>query len=156
MPVIKVKITSDMIGGDALIATAPIHYADLSYGEIYNAAVSTIIDELRRSHTQLGLYWACCGLVADNTDDKNWNSKRKVSNQCLIEARMIEGYFHYKHPKTGIETLQLQLMSIAFRNLAHIDACGYFTSAFQTMADKIEMTVDELIAAAKKRMRGLA
>ncbi len=142
-----------MIGGNALIAMAPSYFDDMAYGEVYNAEVSTIIDELRRSHTQLGLYWACCGFVADNTDDKNWNSKQKVSDQCLIAARMVEEYMYYKNPKTGVESLHLRLKSIAFRNLAHWDACGYFTEAFQIMADKIGTSVDDLIEAAQKRMR---
>ena len=35
--------------------------------------------------------------------------------------------------------------SIAFKNLKHIEACGYFTEAFKVMAKHIGITPEELI-----------
>jgi hypothetical protein len=152
-PVIRARITPQMIGADCLLMTDESLYSQMPYGELYNACIKSIPDALKRSYRQLGLYWACCKLVADNTADRNWNTAKKVDEQNKIAARHIEFWTTYKNPKTGVDMLHIKTRSIAFHNLEHIEACGYFTEAFQTMADKLGITIDELIENAKRKMR---
>ena len=44
----------------------------------------------RRSYEQLKLFFACAKLVAENTEDPNWNTKDKVCEQVKISARYID------------------------------------------------------------------
>ena len=151
-PVIRVKISQEMIGADCLLITDE-NYHDMPYGELHNAEITIVLDEMKRSLTQLGLYWAACKLVADNISDPNWNTQSKVDEQAKIAAKHYEYYIYYQNKKTKEMTLHIKTRSIAFRNLAHLDACGYFTEAFQSMADKLKITPDELIEATKAKMK---
>jgi hypothetical protein len=155
-PIIKARITQDMIGKDCLLFTHPINYMQMSSGEEFNAEISEIKDALRRSYSQLGMYWSACQLVASNTEDVNWNTKEKVDEQCKIAARHVDFWIHYQNKKTGEQALQIKTKSIAFTELAHIESCGYFDQAFQTMADKIGISIDDLINQAKAIMHGRA
>jgi hypothetical protein len=108
-----------------------------------------------RSLKQLGLYFSACNFLAFNTDHKQWNTKDKVDFQCRVET-------HFVNPdlisvkRDG--SVQFSYRSIAFKNLEHIKACGYFDQAFGVMTDFWNAThtekiiVDEFIAMVKKNM----
>ena len=92
-----------------------------------------------RSLSQLALYWVLCGIVADNSDDGNWNTKEKVDEQIKIKCRYVDLYMvvdGIAHIRTG---------SIAFKNLEHLAACRYFDRAFEEMSRFLKVPVKELI-----------
>jgi hypothetical protein len=151
-PVIKARIEPDMMGCDCLLMLNDKDYAKMEYGEDCNAHITIIADV--RSYKQLGLYWACCKLVADNTDDVNLNTSEKVDEQCKIKARLVESWLYYTNEKTGEQCLNIKTGSIAFCNMSSLEASGYFTDAFNTMSGFLGISADELISAAKRKMRG--
>jgi hypothetical protein len=153
-PIIKARITPDMIGKDCLLFTRPVHYLQMPAGEEFNAEISEVKDAMRRSYSQLGLYWSCCSLVAENVEDNDWNTQKKVDEQCKITARHVDFWVHYHNRKTGQQELHIKTKSISFDELANLEACGYFDEAFRTMAEKIGISVDELIDQAKSKMHG--
>ncbi|MDA3900040.1 MAG: hypothetical protein PF637_05920 [Spirochaetes bacterium] len=128
----------------------------LETGEIFNCNCTEIKPEQYRSYEQLGLYWASCKMVADNTEDNNWITPVKVDLQCKIGARLVEGWLFYQNEKTGEQSLQLIPGSISFKNLKHLDACDYFTQAFQMMAEKLSLSVEDFEYEVKRVMKGAA
>ena len=152
--IFRAKITPGMVGTDCLLLSDPAQFDGMPYGEIHNAAIQRVGEGRARSYAQLGLYWACCKLVADNTEDVDWNTAKKVDEMCKIAARHVDFWVHYQNRKTGETWCNIRTKSISFAELAHIEACGYFDQAFQSMADKLGITVDELEDAAKRRMGG--
>lgn len=107
----------------------------------------------QRCLKQLGLYWAACKFISDNTENRNMVNAEMVDEWCKKSCNLIEftQYFTLpdgtilKHEKTG---------SISFANLNHLDACGYFTDAFLVMANFIGLSVDDFIDAVKQTMGG--
>jgi len=159
---VKGKIDHDMIGKDCFFLVDDIKQDKsvnkIQYGEQLHAELTPINnDQLRRSLRQLGLYWACCKLVAENypdssTDYQSWNTKEKVSEQCKIQNKHIEYYFYYRNPKTGTEQMNIKTKSIAFKNMNHNEAIIYFSDALTTLAVKLNISVNDLIDEAKKTM----
>ena len=94
-----------------------------------------------RSLQQLRLFWAVCRTVAENTEDENWNTPEKAALQCKIKTQFIDmnksvvsdGKF-YPH-----------FRSIAFKNLDHMEACGFFNMSFEIMAQHLGTTTEELL-----------
>jgi len=92
-----------------------------------------------RSVKQLNAYWAACTLVGHNSD----KPKEEVDFDVKILLR------HIKSMRTvGKETF-IEVASISFKNLPHLDACGYFDRAFPVLAGMIDVTEDQLMAAIK-------
>ena len=111
---------------------------DFKVNQILKAKLTGI--KKPRSVTQLNTYWAACTLVADNSADK---SKEQVDFDVKILLR------HIKSMRTvGNETF-LEVDSISFKNLSHLEACGYFDRAFPVLAGMIGVTEDQLMAAIK-------
>ena len=150
--IIRARITPDMIGADCLLATSG-DYADMPHGEEHNAEISSIPDALRRSNKQLNLYWKVCEVVADSTEDENWNTKDRADEQLKLLCGHHEPPIYVYDVESKITRVHIKTRSIGFHNLRHIEACGYFTDAFQRAAEKIGVTVEELVAEAKRRMR---
>ena len=101
-----------------------------------------------RSLLQLRLYWATCGVVAENTENPQWDTKGKVDFQNRVALHFVDpdtvavrpdGHVVYKY------------RSIAFRNLQHIEACNYFNRSFKVMADFLGVDDEKLIEMVKER-----
>jgi hypothetical protein len=153
--IIRARITLAMVGADCLLVTSG-NYDGMQYGEEHNAEISSIADALRRSKKQMDLYWKICEVVADSTDDVNWNTKDNTDEQLKLLCGYHEPPIYVYDTESKITRVHLKTKSIAFHNLRHIEACGYFTDAFQRAADRIGMTVEALVAEAKSRMRSRA
>lgn len=142
----KFRITSEMVGGECLLVTDG-RGDEIQAGVEYAATLSRVTENRERSYEQLKLYWSCCGYVAENNDDMNWNTKEKVDEQVKIAARHYEYWIYYQNQKTGEKTLNVKTKSISFAELPHLEACGFFDDAFKILACKIGLTVEELIEA---------
>ncbi len=93
-----------------------------------------------RSYQQLKLYFACCQLVADNCDDPNFHDRDSVDFQVRVACKF------YNNDKLVVikNKVILELRSISYENLKHIEACNFFDNAFKIMADKIGVSVETL------------
>lgn len=104
-----------------------------------------------RSLTQLKLAWAAAAFVASNTDDKHWDTKEKAMFQTQVGLHFVQPNMTIVTPEGNII---FHYRSIAIKNLKHLEACRFFDRAFEFMAAKIGMNVDEFIKAVKSQMKG--
>ena len=113
-----------------------------------------------RSIIQLNTYWACCKYVADNVRDYpfghdeykhyiRWSQKKLVDKQLRIALHFVDDSLTVK---IGKEEFEFHYKSIAIKNLKHLEACRFFDRAFELLALRIGITVDELVEAAKSKM----
>ena len=109
--------------------------------QIINAKTTGV--KIPRSYEQLKLYFACCQKVAENTNDDKWETKEDVDRNCRIACRFI------KDPVVQKGVVYMELRSISYNELPHLKACNFFDRAFEIMAKKIGVTVDELTDEAK-------
>lgn len=89
-----------------------------------------------RSYEQLKLYWACCKAVADNLEGK---SKEDIDFDVKVSLRHIRAF----RIVNGVTMIEVD--SISFANLTHLEACNFFDRAFPVMAKMIGVTTDELL-----------
>jgi len=110
------------------------------------------ITENYRSLQQLNLYWWACHLVAMNTENRNWDSKEKVSEQIKIACQFIDHWILYENPKTKEKWLNIKTKSISFSSLSHAEACKFFDKAFDLMAEIMGLDVDTFIEKVKAQI----
>ena len=96
-----------------------------------------------RSVIQMRLYWATCRVVAENTENKGWNTQDKVDFQCRVNLHFVDKDTVVVKPDGEVV---YKYRSIAFKNLSHIMACNYFDNAFQVMAKFLRVPVDKLLS----------
>ena len=90
-----------------------------------------------RSYQQLKLYWACCRTVANNREDV---SPEDVDFEVKVNLKHIKA-FRIVNGATMIE-----VDSISYDRLEHLEACNFFDRAFPVMARMIGVKVDDLLA----------
>jgi len=92
-----------------------------------------------RSVKHLNTYWSACTLVGHNLG----RSKEEVDFEVKLKLRHIKSM-----RVVGGETF-IEVGSISFKNLAHLEFCGYFDRARPVLAGMIGVTEDQLMAAIK-------
>ena len=106
-----------------------------------------------RSIIQLNLYWKSCDTVAELLSDHN---NQFIKEEIDFEVKIRVGKKHtwmMKRLKSVGGIVYIEPISIAIQNLGHLEANRFFDKGFKELADMVEMTVDELVAQAKARMR---
>ena len=98
--------------------------------------------EKPRSYEQLKTYWAGCNVVADNLEDK---TKEDVDFDVKVKLK------HIKRFKVVDGITIVEVDSISYDRLQHIEACNYFDRAFPVLAGMIGVTVEELMQAIAER-----
>ena len=96
----------------------------------------------QRSYLQLKAYFSACQAVADNNESPGWQTKEQVDFQCRVALRFYDPDLIIAQPDGSIA---FNYRSLAYKNLKHIEACDYFSNAFELMAKKIGVTVEELL-----------
>ena len=95
----------------------------------------------QRSYRQLKRYWSKCKVVADNTEDPDWNTKEMVDFQVRCALR----FYKTGHVKVVGDKVLFDLRSISYVNLPHLAACDYFNRADEVMADFLGVDKAELL-----------
>lgn len=105
-----------------------------------------------RSVKQLNTYWACCKLASEilsdhnnifSKDDIDFEVKTKVAKDhpaMIKRFKMISGVMY------------IEPISVAFRNMKHLEACKFFDKGFPIMGKMVKMSSDRLIAETQERM----
>jgi len=101
----------------------------------------------QRSYQQLKLWWACCRQVAENTDDPNWDHPKKVAEQVKLALQYLDSYM----VANGV--VHLVTGSLGYDAIGHLEACRFFERAWPILADKIGVTVEDLLAETESEMR---
>ena len=96
----------------------------------------------QRSLKQLRTYWRACKRTADNLNDFKWNTKDKTDFQCRVALHFVDPSVTVVRPDGAV---QFKYRSISFANLKHIEACRYFDRAFEIMALRIGMSVEDFL-----------
>jgi len=102
----------------------------------------------QRSYQQLKLWRACCRTVAANTDDPNWDHYLKVAEQVKLILRYVKSWM-----VTPDGTVHIVTQSLSYADLGHLEACRFFERAWPILADKIGVTVEQLLAETESEMR---
>lgn len=89
-----------------------------------------------RSYIQLKLYWACCRTVVENLDGM---SPEDVDFEVKVQLKHIRAF------RVVDKVTFIEVDSIAFKNLPHLEACNFFDRAFPVMAKMISVSVEELL-----------
>jgi len=114
-----------------------------------------------RSIIQMNTYWSCCNYVAQNVISyplmhNEYQSYIRWSQKELAD-KQVRKALHFVNEKLTIridkETFEFHYRSIAIKNLRHMEACDFFKRAFDVLAARLNVTVPELIGAAKSQMR---
>jgi hypothetical protein len=100
--------------------------------------------EKPRSYEQLKTYWAGCNVVSDNLEDK---TKEDVDFDVKVKLK------HIKRFKVVDGITIVEVDSISYDRLQHIEACNYFDRAFPVLAGMIGVTVEELMQAIAERSK---
>ena len=122
----------------------------LAEGEFIECSIKHITTS--RSLQQLNLYWSACTYVANNTENVNFDTAVKVSEQCKINAKFYDYFIFYNNVKTGQQTLNVKTKTISFANCETDEVNAFFTEAFKFMAEFLKMVEDEFINAVKSQM----
>jgi len=106
--------------------------------QILRGKISGIRKE--RSVPQLRLLHACLNTVAENTDDKQWDTPEKTKIQ-------LKHALHFYKATVVLPdgSIHFELASFSFANLSHMDANKIFDRSFPILAKKIGIAVDELL-----------
>ena len=94
-----------------------------------------------RSYEQLKLYWACCRTVADNLEGK---TKEEIDFDVKVALRHIRAF----RVVDGVTMIEVD--SISYERLAHLEACNFFDRAFPVMAKMIGVPVEQLLENAER------
>jgi hypothetical protein len=98
--------------------------------------------EKARSAPQLKMFWVLCKRVTENTDDQHWNTEEKVAGQVKVALNFIDMSKTFVDPQGNVH---LHYRSISYKELKHMEACRFFDRAWPVLANKIGITVDELL-----------
>lgn len=98
--------------------------------------------EKPRSYQQLKTYWGGCNVVADNLENM---TPEEVDFEVKVRLK------HIKQFKIINGVTIVEVDSISYARLAHLEACRYFDRAFPVLAGLIGVTVDELMKAIAER-----
>ena len=100
-----------------------------------------------RSLKQLNTYWAACKFFAETYGGE-------YRNKEIVDWRLRNALQFFDHDYTYVKegVVQFKVRSISFKNLPHIEACGYFDRAFEIMAGALGVTAKAFIEEVKQRV----
>ena len=99
---------------------------------------------------QSNLMHACFKLVADSTDNPRLQTKEQVKFACKVALHFVYEDRIAVQPN-GMITFEYR--SFGFKELKRMERLNIVQRAFEWMADILGITVDELVAEAKSRMK---
>jgi hypothetical protein len=148
--IIKIKITSDMVGQDCFISSEKEIYNKCIYGQLTAASINLKIKP--RSLEQHRLLFAIFKEISEQlADDNNFNTIEKIKEQTKLACKFIDCYYYYENQKTGKKELNIKTKSISFDKLDHYDACGLFDKFFEYCAELLGIDKDTLIENISKK-----
>jgi len=96
-----------------------------------------------RSYQQLKMLHACLKIVAENTEDKNWNTPEKAKLSLKVALHFIDPGVVIVDPQGNVH---FKYRSFGYDDLQHMEACKLFDRAWPILAGVIGVTEDELLS----------
>lgn len=108
-----------------------------------------------RSVRQINLYFLACQFISDNVEGDNFKTKKRTDVYVRAEC----GLFDYDNAVVDVygNYVHLPLLSIAFHNMPHLKACGFFHDAYEVMCNlmpKYGLDIDRFIDDVKRSAKG--
>ena len=110
--------------------------------QVLTAKIKGVSDPV--SLQQYGMWWGCCNLVAENTEDPEWNTKEKVCEQVKLAIKHVDFYV------ISNEIVHAKTKSISRASIKKFEMSGKMDEGLQVMADKLGITVQELTREVKQ------
>jgi len=106
-----------------------------------------------RSVKQLNLYWACCAFVAENlSDHEGLLDKNDIDFDVKIRVAKTHPVLIKRFKVVDMIT-HVSYISIAFRNMRHLEACKYFDVSIPLLGKMVGVNdAEKFIDEVKKRM----
>ena len=105
-----------------------------------------------RSVKQLNTYFACCKLSSEILSDHN-NIFSKEDIDFEVKTRVAkDNPSMIKRFKMISGVMYIEPISVAFRNMKHLEACKFFDKGFPIMGKMVQMDSEELIEKAQEKM----
>ena len=123
---------------------------EFKLNQLVRCKVYKIDPVLEPSILQNNLLHKCFELVAENSDHPNLNSKAKVKFACKVG---IDFRYQDRVAVRPDGTVVFEYRSFSFKELRDMERLHVFELAFAWCALQLGLTVDELIAEAKARMK---
>jgi hypothetical protein len=108
-----------------------------------------------RSAKQIRLYFQACKFVCERVDGENFTTYKKVDVYVRAECDLYDWDNAIKNIQG--EWVYAPLLSIAFHNMKHLKACGYFKDAYEVMSNLTPgyaYDVERFINAVKESCKG--
>ena len=86
-----------------------------------------------RSVRQIGLYFQACKFISERVDGENFTTVKKVDLYVKVKCDLCD-YGNAIMAEDG-ELLYAPVLSIAFHNMKHLKATGYFKEAYEVMCN---------------------
>lgn len=118
--------------------------------QLVRCKVTLVSDALLPSIEQNNTLHACIELVADNSDDKNMQTKEAAKFACKVG---IDFRYMDRVAVTPGGKVVAEYRSFGFGSLHGKERLKVMDQAFEWCADQLGITVDEMVEEAKSRMR---
>lgn len=118
--------------------------------QIVRGKIHGISAKKARSVPALNLLMACFAEVALNSPDPKFDTKEKAKFGCKValDYRYMD---RVGYRPDGVVVFEYR--SFGFDSLGHMESCNVFNRAYSWMADILGCSVEELVEAAKEKMR---
>lgn len=124
--------------------------SEYKQNQLIKCRATAISKGIEPSVAQNNTLHACFQLVADNKDDPQFDTKEKVKFRTKVALHFI---YEDRIAVRPDGTVQFDYRSFSFAELKNMERLRVFDRAFEYLADLLGITVDKLVAEAKKRMR---
>jgi hypothetical protein len=123
---------------------------DFKANEMLRGKLTHVGAQKARSVPALNTLMACLQLLADNTDDPQYNSKLKAKFACKVA---IDYRYEDRVAIRPDGLVVFEYRSFGFDSLGHMESLNVFERSFKWIAGIMGITVEELIAEAQSRMQ---
>lgn len=149
LTLMKIKCGSEILGKDIMIPVTEKSETDMNsipYGEKIKGQIKYSGKHNIERHD---LFWACCALVSENTENK---TPSVIAEAVKIDARFIDYYLPYQD-KNGNNRVNIKTKSISFYDLTLQEADEFYSMAFGILAGYLDIETERLIEEAKLKMK---
>ena len=127
--------------------------AEYKANQLVRCKTTRVSKVLEPSVVQLGLLMACFSLVVENSRGPATSTKDRAKLACKVDIDYLDYSMMIVKPDGRVI---VPPKSFSFQELQDMERLNVMQRAFDWCAEQLEITVDEMVAEAKLRMRRAA